>query len=556
MIVIRIIASMKIFYFMLCMLLLVACSKDEPADVSGSFALKGILIGDKANQDSYENVTPDAKVILTFSEAVNEATIKSNILLKQKEQAVSYTVVMTKADELTLVPENGFKSFTSYKLVINPGVKSTSGKTLSSGKVYEISTGMDNSDKFERIPDEDLLTLVQKQTFKYFWNFGHPHSGMARERTTSADVVTTGGTGFGVMSMLVAAERGFVTRQEALGRVQQIVTFLDKECTTYHGAYAHWINGSTGETKPFGDKDDGADLVETSLLFQGLLAARAYFKNEVTAETKLRSDITRLWEEIEWSWFQQNGQPVLYWHWSSNYGFEKNLPIRGWNECLITYVLAASSPTHAIDRNVYEAGWARGGSMKNGNTYYGHKLPLGSEKGGPLFLSQYSFLCINPKGLSDQYADYWEQNRNHTLINYNYCKENPKKYAGYGASCWGLTASDGDTGYSAHSPNNDKGVIAPTAALSAFPYTPEESMEALHFFYYKMGDKLWRDYGFVDAFNLTANWYDSQCIAIDQGPIICMIENYRTGMLWKLFMEIPEIQLGLKKLGFESPELK
>ena len=208
-----------------------------------------------------------------------------------------------------------------------------------------------------------------------------------------------------------------------------------------------------------------------------------------------------------------------------------------------------------IDKAVYEAGWARNGGLKNGNTYYGYKLPLGADKGGPLFLSQYSFLGINPKGLKDQYADYWEQNQNHTLINYNYCKENPKGYAGYGASCWGLTASDGDNGYSAHSPTNDKGVIAPTAALSAFPYTPEESMSALHFYYYKMGDKLWRDYGFVDAFNLTANWYDNQCIAIDQGPIICMIENYRTGMLWNLFMAIPEIQQGMKKLGFESPAL-
>lgn len=547
--------GMKIVYFVLCMLL-AACSKDDASEAPQVFELKGITIGDKQDQAVFENIAPNAKVVLTFTDAVDQATAKKSIVLKLNEQVVEYTIESPTADKLSLIPSNGFKSFSTYKLVINPGVKSTSGTSLVNGKVYEIRTGMDESDKFERIPDEDLLTLVQKQTFKYFWNFGHPHSGMARERTTSADVVTTGGTGFGVMSMLVAAERGFVTRREALDRVQKIVTFLDKECTKYHGAYAHWINGSTGETKPFGDKDDGADLVETSLLFQGLLAARAYFKNEVTAETELRSDITRLWEAIEWTWFQQNGQQVLYWHWSANYGFEKNLPIRGWNECLITYVLAASSPTHAIDKNVYESGWARGGGMKNGNTYYGHKLPLGTEKGGPLFLSQYSFLGINPKGLKDQHADYWEQNRSHTLINYSYCKENPKGYAGYGASCWGLTASDGDTGYSAHSPGNDKGVIAPTAALSAFPYTPEESMAALHFFYYKMGDKLWRDYGFVDAFNLTANWYDNQSIAIDQGSIICMIENHRTGMLWKLFMEIPEIKQGLKKLGFESPELK
>ena len=278
-----------------------------------------------------------------------------------------------------------------------------------------------------------------------------------------------------------------------------------------------------------------------------------YFKENTEVESRLRADITRLWEAIDWTWFRKNGEDVLYWHWSPDYGFEKNLAIRGWNECLITYILAASSPTHAIDKVVYEAGWAKNGGIRNGKSYYGITLPLGSDKGGPLFLSQYSFLGINPQGLEDQYADYWMQNRNHTLINYNYCKENPKGYTGYSASCWGLTASDGDTGYSAHSPINDKGVIAPTAALSAFPYTPEESMEALHFFYYKMGDKLWKDYGFIDAFNLTADWYDTQYIAIDQGPIICMIENYRTGLLWNLFMSIPEIQQGLKKLGFQSP---
>ena len=510
-------------------------------------------MGDQQNQQTFENVAPNVAIVLEFSDAVDEASARNNIALKHEELPVSCDYEFLQEKKVSVTPKGGFKVLSSYKLIVNPGVKSTSGTLLSNGKVCMIKTGMDDTDKFERIPDEDLLTLVQKQTFKYFWDFGHEYSGMARERTTSGDVVTTGGTGFGVMAMLVAAERGFITRQQAVERVQKIVTFLDKECTAYHGAYAHWINGATGATKPFSEKDNGADLVETSLLFQGLLAARAYFKENTEVESRLRADITRLWEAIDWTWFRKNGEDVLYWHWSPDYGFEKNLAIRGWNECLITYILAASSPTHAIDKVVYEAGWAKNGGIRNGKSYYGITLPLGSDKGGPLFLSQYSFLGINPQGLEDQYADYWMQNRNHTLINYNYCKENPKGYTGYSASCWGLTASDGDTGYSAHSPTNDKGVIAPTAALSAFPYTPEESMEALHFFYYKMGDKLWKDYGFIDAFNLTADWYDTQYIAIDQGPIICMIENYRTGLLWNLFMSIPEIQQGLKKLGFQSP---
>lgn len=535
---------------------MLACSKDENSKEAIPFELKTITVGTQQNQTEFNDVAPDDDIVFEFTDAIDETSVRSNIILKLDETPVDCTYELQQQNKISLSPVNGFKILSSYKLVVNPGVKSTSGALLSSGKVCTIKTGMDNTDKFERIPDEDLLTLVQKQTFRYFWDFGHEQSGMARERTTSGDVVTTGGTGFGVMAMLVAANRGFITRRQAMERVQKIVTFLDEKCTKYHGAYAHWINGTTGATRPFSANDNGADLVETSLLFQGLLTARAYFKESTEVESKLRADITRLWEAIEWTWFQQNGQSVLYWHWSPDYDFEKNLAIRGWNECLITYVLAAASPTHAIDKAVYEAGWAKNGGIKNGKSYYNITLPLGSDKGGPLFLSQYSFLGINPQGLKDQYADYWMQNRNHTLINHSYCKENPKGYAGYSASCWGLTASDGDTGYSAHSPNNDKGVIAPTAALSAFPYTPEESMEALHFFYYKMGDKLWKDYGFVDAFNLTAGWYDTQHIAIDQGPIICMIENYRTGMLWNLFMSVPEIQQGLKKLGFQSPDLK
>ncbi|HBL32461.1 MAG TPA: beta-glucosidase, partial [Porphyromonadaceae bacterium] len=407
-------------------------------------------------------------------------------------------------------------------------------------------------DKYPRISDEELLTLVQKQTFRYFWDFGHPVSGMARERSSSGDVVTTGGTGFGIMAMIVAAERRFVSRQEAAERVLKITRFLKERCTSYHGAFAHWINGSTGETKPFSTKDDGADLVETSFLFQGLLTAREYFDGEDTNEAELRRLITELWEAVEWNWFRQNGQNTLYWHWSPVYGWEMNMKISGWNESLITYVLAAASPTHSIPKEVYDNGWARNGAMRNDGTYYGYKLPLGPSYGGPMFFAHYSFLGLNPNGLKDAYADYGEQNVNHARINYEHSLRNPGGYLGYSDVCWGLTASDGNNGYSAHSPSNDKGVIAPTAALSSMPYTPEESMAALRFFYYTLGDKLWKEYGFIDAFNLTEKWYASDFLAIDQGPIIVMIENYRTGLLWNLLGRSTEIQAGLKKLGFET----
>lgn len=541
--------------------LLTSCSDDNET-VTTDFRLTTISIGEQQNLSAFTNVDPEASIVLQFSDAVDESTVAKNIRFieldgeDEFELKVSYQMDADNK-KLTITPENSLSNYSTYKFVVYPGIKSAAGEPIFTGKVYSIKTGMEDTDKFDRIDDEELLTLVQKQTFSYFWDFGHPDCGMARERSTSGNTVTTGGTGFGVMSIIVAAERNFITKEAALERIQKIVTFLDTKCEKYHGAYAHWIYGDSGFIQPFSDIDDGVDLLETSLLFQGLLTARAYFKNGNEAEQKLCADITRLWEAIDWNWFRkESSENVLYWHWSRNHGWEMGLKISGWNEGLIAYVLAASSPTNAIDKVVYDEGWANNGGMKNGKVYYDYVLPLGTDNGGPLFLSQYSFLGINPKGLSDAYANYEEQTRNHALINYNYCVDNPRDYAGYGENCWGLTASDGDNGYSAHSPNNDNGVIAPTAALTSFPFTPEESMKALHFFYYKLGDKIWGKYGFVDAFNLSKQWFDKEFIAINQGPIICMIENYRSGLLWELFMSDPDIQKGMKKLGFSSPDLQ
>lgn len=376
---------------------------------------------------------------------------------------------------------------------------------------------------------------------------------MALERNTSGNTVTSGGTGFGVMAMLAGIHRSFITRDEGLARIQKIVNFL-KTADRFHGAYSHWIDGNTGKVIAFSTKDNGGDLVETSLLMAGLLTARQYFNGTATAETNLRNDITQLYNQVEWSWFR-NGTNSLYWHWSPNYNWDMNLKIQGWNECLITYILAASSPTYPISKTVYDEGFAKNGAIKNGNSYYGVQLPLGDAAGGPLFFSHYSFLGINPSGLTDTYANYETQNKAHAMINYNYCVANPAKNHGYAANCWGLTASDIPGGYTASSPTNDRGVIAPTAALSSFPYTPEQSMAALKFFYYKLGDKIWKDYGFVDAFNLNEPWFATSHLAIDQGPIIIMIENYRSKLLWNLLMSAPEIKTGMTKLGFSSSNL-
>lgn len=532
-----------------------SCNKSENNnEIKADFELVKVQLGDQIASSSFtfEKVNPNLELSIQFSELVSIEEAQKNIYIQDfqnKKMNLDYSILPDKQIGIkTKVP---LHSYSEYQLIIWHDLKAESGASIISGKSFNIATEIDTTPKFPKISDEELLTLVQETTFKYFWDFAHPTSGMARERSTSGDVVTTGGTGFGIMATIIACERGFITRTEGLQHIQKIVDFLSTKCTRYHGAFSHWVNGATGTTMAFSEKDDGADLVETSLLFQGLLTARAYFNESVPKEKELKDKITELWEEVEWAWFRKN-ENVLYWHWSPKNNWTMNLPIRGWNECLITYLLAASSPTYPINKTDYDKGWAMNGGMIKGQSYYGIPLPLGDNYGGPLFFSQYSFLGINPTNLKDKYANYWEQNRNHALIHYKYCIENPKKFAGYGADCWGLTACDGNNGYSAHFPEgNDRGVIAPTAALSSMPYTPKESMQALHFYYYILGDKIWKKYGFIDAFNLSANWFDDQYLAIDQGPIVVMIENYRSSLIWDLFMSIPEIQNGLNICGFE-----
>lgn len=448
---------------------------------------------------------------------------------------------------IELRPKKQLEYFKLYTLSILPVEQL--GINLVESYQYKFSTCYDPSDKFEKISDEELLTLVQKQTFKYFWDYAHPVSGLARERLGSGDVVTSGGSGFGVMTIPVAIERGFITRDEGAQRMLTIATFLDEKAEKFHGAFSHWINGETGKAIAFSEKDNGADLVETALLVQGLLSVQQYFNLDNQTESAIRQKITAIWEAVEWSWFI-NSSNALFWHWSPNYGWEMNMNISGWNEALIVYVLAASSPTFPITKEVYDNGWARNGAMRNGRKYYDVTLPLGGDRGGPLFFAHYSFLGLDPRNLSDVYADYWEQNVAHSKINQAYCAANPRKYAGYSDECWGLTASDIPNGYTASAPNNDRGTIAPTAALSSMPYTPEESMKALRYFYYVLGDRLFKEYGFRDSFCLSSRWFAPSYIAIDQGPIVVMIENYRTGLLWDNFMKNEDVRKGLVKLGF------
>ncbi|MGI9550002.1 MAG: glucoamylase family protein [Aurantibacter sp.] len=426
-------------------------------------------------------------------------------------------------------------------------------KTAEPEKQEENNSGL-------QLTDSELLDKVQHQTFDYFWEGAEPISGLARERlhldniypSHDKDIITIGGSGFGLMAILAGVERGFITREQALERFERAIDFLEK-ADRFHGAWPHWLMPD-GKVSPFSAKDDGGDLVETAFLMQGLLTLKEYFKDGNDQEKRLVEKIQKLWEEVEWDWYTKGGENVLYWHWSPNHAWDMNFPVGGYNEALIMYVLAAASPTHPISKEVYEKGWARSGQITSDTEFYDLRTELDhyehdSSPVGPLFWAHYSYLGLNPKGLSDQYADYWKLNTAHALIHYRYCVDNPNNFEGYGVKCWGLTSSYSMNGYAGHRPDRDLGVISPTAAISSMPYTPEQSIRFLRYMYEEQ-DSLIGKYGPYDAFSLEKKWYLPRYLAIDQGPIPVMIENYRSGLFWNLFMQNEDVKNGLDTLGF------
>jgi hypothetical protein len=421
------------------------------------------------------------------------------------------------------------------------------------------------------LSDEELLTMLQEACFRYYWEGSHPIAGATLENIPGDErIVATGATGFGIMALIVGVDRGFITREQGLERLSQILDFLEK-VPRYHGAWSHFLNGNTAQSMlVFGMFDNGGDLVETSFLMEGMLAARQYFKGDSEAEQSVYKRITNLWEAVEWDWYQRTpNSDALLWHWSPQWSWFIDHRLTGFNETMMAYLLAIASPTHGVPASLYYSGWAgqseaaiayrsgwsgstQGDRYKNGNSYFGIKLDVGSGTGGPLYFTQYSFMGFDPRGIHDRYADYFENNRSFVLIDRAYCESNPGHYQGYGADDWGLTASDDQLGYSVHAPDRatDNGTITPTGALASFPYAPEASMAALKFFYRELGDRLWGVYGPHDAFNLSRNWFSPVYMGLDQAPIVVMVENYRTGLIWKMFMSNPEIQPMLNKVGF------
>lgn len=420
--------------------------------------------------------------------------------------------------------------------------------------------------------DEELLDMVQRGSFRYYWEAAHPHAGMAIEiRPGDENLVAVGGSGFGIMALIVGAERHFVSRSECAERILKITRFL-KKAERFHGAWPHFLDGDTGKAiNYFGKYDNGGDLVETSFLLEGLLAARGYFDGENSAEKEIRENISSLWNGVEWDWYRKDkDSDLLYWHWSPDHAWQISHPLIGWNETHITYLLAIAAPRHGVPASLYHSGWASqskfavkyrhnwartrlGDHYTNGNSFYGIKLDVGEGNGSDLFFVPFSQMGFDPRGKRDRYANYFENSRSIALINRAYCIDNPLKHAGYGPECWGISAGI-NAGGGRPLPKDDNGTICISASLGAFPFTPKESMAALKHFYRDLGKQTWGIYGFIDGFNQSENWFEPVWMGLNQAPIAVMIENYRSGLIWKQFMKNPEIQGAITRIGFKPDE--
>lgn len=415
------------------------------------------------------------------------------------------------------------------------------------------------SAKTRPLTDDELLDMVQEACSRYYYDGAESDSGMTLESVPGdPHMVAVGASGFGIYTLVVAASRSFIPREKVAEHLLKILSFLER-ADRFHGAMPHYYNGLSGKPKLFfGPDDDGGDLVETSFLMQGLLTARQFFDKDTAQEKLIREKITKLWEAVEWDWYKQTADShFLYWHWSPTCGWKIHHPLIGWNETQITYLLGIASPKHPIAPEMYYSGFASleksaqeyrgngaGKMYKNGEYYYGQRLDVGGFSGGPIFFTHYNFLGMNPHGLRDRYTDYFENSKAICEINLRYCQANPQKHQGYGESGWGLTASDGPWAYNPDEPRpeGDKGKLTPTGAIASMPYLPGPAISALKDYYRKYGSFLWGEYGFRDAFSLDDNWVNDLYMGLNQGPMVVMIENYRSGLPWKLFGSNPEIK--------------
>lgn len=398
-----------------------------------------------------------------------------------------------------------------------------------------------------------LLDTLQYTSFQYFWNEANPANGLIRDRSTSGSPASIASTGFGLSAICIGVDHGWVTREAARQRVLTTLnTFWTKPQGSgqtgyigYKGLYYHFLDMTTA-TRTWTCE---VSTIDSALLFAGMLDARQYFAGADSVETRIRALADSIYLRADWNFFR-NLNPGILMGWKAGTGFAGFGQWIGYNEAMILYFLALGSPTHPVPTTAWSA-WTSGYDWL---TAYGYSFVTCP----PLFTHQYSHCWIDFRTIQDAYMTshgmtYFENSRRATLAQRNYCIANPGGWTGYGTNLWGLTASDGPFGYQAAGAppaQNDNGTIAPTAAAGSIPFAPDECIPVLHNLYDTYKAQLWGPYGFRDAFNLTYNWWGTDYIGIDQGPVIMMIENYLNGRTWDRLRQNQYLQNGLQRAGF------
>ncbi len=388
------------------------------------------------------------------------------------------------------------------------------------------------------LPEDELLDLIERKTFDYFWLEASPSTGLTKDRSMVYGAASVGAAGFGLTAMCIGAERKWITQKEAYDRVYKTLKALRDVAAKEHGFFYHWINGRTGQR----DGRSEVGSVDTALLIGGVLTVREYFPQK---EIKDLAD--EIYQDLDWPWMLGDNPEsgLLSMGWDPEKGFKRYIKWDMFAEDLMMYLLAMGSPTHPLPKSSWDA-FMRPVKEYGGQTYLYHD-------GESMFVYTYSHAWVDFRDKHDTYADYWKNSIAAIRANYEYCKASADKFKTYKEGYWGISASDGPDGYEANGAllGMNHGTIPPYSLCVAVPFAPDIAISSIRSLLANYGDKVWGRYGFVSAFNLDRNWFSIEDIGIDEGDILLMLENYRTGFVWKTFMKNPYIQRGMEVAGFQ-----
>ncbi|MFH1368572.1 MAG: glucoamylase family protein [Elusimicrobiota bacterium] len=396
-------------------------------------------------------------------------------------------------------------------------------------------------EEISHLPEDELLDFIQKKTFDYFWYEASPVTYLVKDRSTLSSSASTGATGFGLTALCIGVERKWITKRQAETRVVKTLEALKDMVAKENGYFYHWVKSHTGRR----DGVSEVSSVDTALLIGGVLTVREYFSSR-----KIRKLADEIFQAIDWPWMfgMDQSSGTLLMGWDPESGFDKYIRWDMFAEEMMMYLLALGSPTHPIP----DACWhAFGRPVKD---YYGNKYIY--HDGESMFVYTYSHAWVDFRNRHDQYADYFKNSQSAIRSNFEFCRNNADKFKTYREGYWGISASDGPRAYAGYGAvyGMHDGTIPPYSLCAAVPFTPDIAIPAIRKLLAEYGPRVWGKYGFVSAFNLDQEWFATEHIGIDEGIILLMIENYRTGFVWKKFMSNPYIQSGMKKAGFRQGE--